>query len=514
MATAQALKDQMLVEAYNSSIDTSTVLAILSDFDLENPTHREEAHNILKVLKESAEIEDKKTVSDLSDIGSNALKSAGFESRSDSGKSLLWSENTSSTQALSSLDFDQDDQPAHEQNDNAFGKDLDGLDAKDKVRLLADLFPSLKRFSIEWSLKKHKWDMNLAVDDLMTQSFLEDSGERQLGIDAFSETKIIKPKKQRRRKAGKSKAPWNDQDTSSSAVNIWDTGKQDIEFISTRTGTPAMQISSIYHKNGASVPATISHLINSQQALNIESEDPIIHSNTIELTNDFPSIPASSLKALVQITHPSLTYAHELAKALAARPNNGKPLIDIELRHVPLENDLKLGAKRADTKTYSLEEAALLATKYKQERDTAFQKAREAYRKGKSDHLMGGAAAYYAQQGRDADVIARSAQRAMADALAVNQSSKIELDLHGMNVNDAKRITKERVITWWHEIGTNEAGRPTIGSRYHIITGMGHHSNGGISKLGPAIGRMLIRDGWKVEVQPGRLYVTGVVVRK
>jgi len=83
-----------------------------------------------------------------------------------------------------------------------------------------------------------------------------------------------------------------------------------------------------------------------------------------------------------------------------------------------------------------------------------------------------------------------------------------------VNVKEAVRISRERVTTWWHELGEGRIGGRGIGSGYRIITGQGNHSDGGRAKLGPAVGKMLLREGWKVEVFSGILVVTGVATKK
>jgi hypothetical protein len=251
-------------------------------------------------------------------------------------------------------------------------------------------------------------------------------------------------------------------------------------------------------------------------------DDPIIESKTVDLAHEFPTVPSSKLEAIIQITHPSDAYAHELAKALTP-PNGHKGNIQIQIRHAPLQLDQV--STPTKPKTYNRihadkvprELSAAKVAKYTQERDTAFQKASALYRKGKSDHLMGGAAAYYSQQGRDADALARRAQSEAADARVAAQSTRFELDLHGCNVNDAKRITQERVMAWWHELGLERAGsaaRIGSGSHLKVVTGKGNHSEGRSGKLGPAVGKMLIQDGWKIEVTPGFMMVTGVALKK
>lgn len=80
-----------------------------------------------------------------------------------------------------------------------------------------------------------------------------------------------------------------------------------------------------------------------------------------------------------------------------------------------------------------------------------------------------------------------------------------------MGVRDAVRIARERVQGWWEGSGRGEwvgvgSGR---GEGFRIVTGVGRHSEGGRGRLGPAVGGMLRREGWKVEVGTGVLVVSG-----
>jgi hypothetical protein len=277
---------------------------------------------------------------------------------------------------------------------------------------------------------------------------------------------------------------------------------------------PAPQVSSLYHKNGASIRKTIAAIIEAHASLKVETDDPMTEINVYELRQDFPTISMSDLAILVQIAHPSINNARELAKALTYHPVASTLPIQLEIHHAPMD----LGSDSTDTKIkipngLHDEEAipaAGLASTYFQARDMAFMKANAAYRKGKSDPLMGGAAAYYSQVGRDNDVKARRAQSAAADARVAMQSSHTELDLHGLNVKDAVRISREKVTAWWHELGEQRAGAKRAKAEYQIITGKGTHSEGSKGKLGPAVGKMLIREGWKVEVGSGHLIVMGI----
>lgn len=80
-----------------------------------------------------------------------------------------------------------------------------------------------------------------------------------------------------------------------------------------------------------------------------------------------------------------------------------------------------------------------------------------------------------------------------------------------MSVKDGVRIARERVEGWWQDGAAEWAreGKVQGSGRYRIIVGLGRHSEGGKGRLGPAVGGMLVREGWRVEVGQGELIVRG-----
>lgn len=123
---------------------------------------------------------------------------------------------------------------------------------------------------------------------------------------------------------------------------------------------------------------------------------------------------------------------------------------------------------------------------------------------------MGGAASYYSSVGRDASASLRRHEAAAADALVTIQSKPGEVDLHGVTVKDAVSIARARVENWWEQQGREWARQGKVmGGGLRVITGAGRHSEGGRGRLGPAVGGMLVREGWKVEVGNGVVEVVG-----
>ena len=100
----------------------------------------------------------------------------------------------------------------------------------------------------------------------------------------------------------------------------------------------------------------------------------------------------------------------------------------------------------------------------------------------------------------------------LAETLVNQQSTATTIDLHGVTVLDGVRIAKHRVWQWWDNLG--EGGRVKMAKHdegFTVVTGVGNHSVGGVSRLRQAVGAALKNDGWKVDVLTGKFRVTGRV---
>lgn len=119
-------------------------------------------------------------------------------------------------------------------------------------------------------------------------------------------------------------------------------------------------------------------------------------------------------------------------------------------------------------------------------------------------------AAVYLDRAREArETFTAHASRA-AEQHVDGQSTGTMIDLHGVVVMDGVRIAKQRVWKWWNGLGENRrllAREPG----FVIVTGVGKHSAGGVSRLRQAVGVFLRNDGWRVETLTGRFHVTGRV---
>ncbi|KAI9759260.1 MAG: hypothetical protein M4579_002469 [Chaenotheca gracillima] len=547
-----------LREDFCPPIDSALFFAIVSDYDLANPESSAQLRVTLEALKESASVEEE-TGFDPSGSSGAAQESSdgspGFEvetspsDRADSyhaGEERSTSRGTDSTsvsRSLSRLGLEDgassSDVEGVDKSTPIFGQDLDLLDVAGKRELLREMFPKLMEFTIDHTLAKCHEDYGRAVEELLNLVFLEEFEERGeervllkgvdgfaqgLGSDSRGRKKNSRKQKQKLRheledaRRASSLPASGESGQSSVKASKWDTAQQDVDFLVSRTKLSRPLLYSLYHENGGVMQGTIRAILRLERENNSEvlSDDEAIQANAFALGQDFTTIPAADLTTLIRLTHPSIASAHEVAKALTT-PSLQKATggIEIVTRLPPLDLSsspaTRSASSSAKTKRSSLADATALANSYNVARHSAFTQASAAYRKGKSQPLMGAAASYYSGLGRDYDAKAKQYGAAAADALVDAQSSGSELDLHGVSVKDAVRIASDKVSTWWAELGDARYGaRASSGPRYRIVTGVGRHSEGGKGRLGPAVGRMLLKQGWKVEIGEGVLIITGL----
>lgn len=402
-------------------------------------------------------------------------------------------------------------------------REAEELSAEDKISALMEMFPRMKTFDINYLLKKGGNNYGRAVEELLNHAFFEEegikSGEQILtrGIDGFAglnNSPKPKSRNQRRKESRLARStPINPQAGSRTNSppfrNQWDRANSEIEFIAQRTDLPKQTVSSTYHKSGASLATTIIALsasISSDAYLSSISPETL-EKSILDLACEFPTLGILQVRALINLTQPSTARAHELAQLLTTSPST-----DSSTNIVPHYRP------RAPSPTPKLSPPVprmLLpphtAAQVEHARTIAVLQAEAARRKAKSNPLMSGAASHYNSVARDLSDSLEKHNAAAAEALVTTQSRAGEVDLHGVCVKDAVRIARERVESWWGSERVGEWARSgkVMGPGLQIVTGLGKHSEGGKSRIGPAVGSMLIREGWKVEIGHGVVTVVG-----
>lgn len=285
---------------------------------------------------------------------------------------------------------------------------------------------------------------------------------------------------------------------------------------------PKANIASTYHAGNASLRASLRVVVEFaiEGLKDIPPEDWPIEVDALELTVRYPNVSYLHALGLVRLT-PSLESADELAERLNCMPPRSQAVMPIEIIAKlppirPSPPSPELGPYRAGASgEVSGAEATRLAAHHRATAQRLFAQAAAAHRKANSDHLRHSEAGFYSRQRRAHEAQARRYEEVAARRLVAGQSTADELDLHGLAVRDAVGITRQRVRAWWDGLGDARFDHRARASapRYRVVTGLGKHSPDGRAKIGPAVGKMLLREGWRVQFGQGVLTVTGLARR-
>ena len=392
------------------------------------------------------------------------------------------------------------------------------------------MFPTIKAQDVSFIFQKTHGDIDRSIEELLNHAFFADetsnrdsiTGRR--GLEAFDISDVGRPRKSRKGKSRRkqplrrtSSTPGYEDDSSRSGkppMNRWNKSKEDVEFITQRTHIPEKIVTSLYHGSGGSLATTIFSLLE-HQALHAENpyldgaSTKLLEEHAHELRDDFPTLGDVQAVALIRLTHPSTASAHELAMSMSSLNSSGgslqpayspfTPSPPSTPRVVPTTSAASIGSSASPANLYA-------AKSHAQNRAAA---AYRASRSGKP--LMAQAAGYHSSVARSTTASLLAQDSAAADARVKAQSKPGEIDLHGLNVRDAVRVALHRTVEWWDQ-GAREwarEGKVMGNNGLRIIVGIGRHSEGGKGRLGPAVGKALLAEGWKAEIGQGVLTVVG-----
>jgi hypothetical protein len=411
---------------------------------------------------------------------------------------------------------------------DSLGHGLHDSPADQKTAWLEHMFPSIPRRELISVLASHEWSLDGATDELLNLSFLRQGSADDVedvpmhkGVDGFAED-LRGPRKGR----NKQRVRTQDSSRASSAssyepesptLNVWSNMSEDVEFICSRTRLQPQTVRSAYHHNGARLSTTIRALaIKEGSIYNKMSEaDAVLELQIAEFQGQFEHVPKAQVYGVLTLARNIPSAAQELLQAMIAEEDTvtrtGKLQGVVQYSPIDLRDD-KPWETMSAPKSSHMGQPHATAASHRQAATQHFDQASAAYRKSKSDRLYGGAAAYYSEIGRERAKAAKDISAAEADFLVSQQSSSTSLDLHGVSVSDAVRIASSRTQSWWDGLGDAKyvsGGGGPVRAGFKIVTGVGTHSRNHAPRIGPAVSKMLVREGWKVEVGHGELRVTG-----
>jgi hypothetical protein len=413
--------------------------------------------------------------------------------------------------------------------------DLEEMSHGQKEEYLKNMFTTMRPYDISFVLKKCKGILCQAIDELLNLASLEEETKQSQNGQSLIPKSIdgfLSQENGGRGRKGKSKRQSRTtessrassvasvlSDVSSGRPNVWRNSAEDVDFIFSKTKLAQKSIRSAYHANAASLPATIRALAAESGATfsTLNELDPLMQLGFVELKHDFQYVPDSQLFGLLQLARNIPSAAHELAEVMISSP---EPVQSVKVGGMAQytlftpTQDLDSDSPRSTSPWTKIDPSytRAVAVSHGAAASVAYTKASAAFRRGKSDHLMNGAASYYADVGRERTKAAKASFAAAADAHVASQSTSRVLDLHGVGVADAVRIAQENVNIWWQSLGDARyapGGSGPARDGYRIVTGVGRHSKDGAPRIGPAVSRMLVRKGWKVEIGQGEATVYG-----
>ncbi|KAK4945440.1 hypothetical protein LTR10_015335 [Elasticomyces elasticus] len=508
---------EKLRSAYCPPLDEALFYAISSEYEL--PRDRDALSVILDSLKASA-LEQADTEFDPSGTGGLSHAQDATETSRSSPEDSVSNGVTSITTGFSDLRWkDSED----------LGHDLDGSTLDQKTAWLLNIFPDIPKRELASILESHGGALDTATDELLNLSFLnhgyeEDSAEHVpvlKSIDAFVEG-VQEPRKGRKKKktrttessrASSASTPLSEREYIPS--NVWSTMSKDVDFICSRASLHPQTVRSTYHEHGARLASTIQALTAKEGTdYSRVQVDPLVELQISEFQSQFQHVPKSQLYGVLILARKIPSAAYDLLEAMTA-PGVHESLGQMHAQYAPV--DLKENTPfESPTRTSGTNVMAgpgrASAAVYRAAATHSFDQASSAYKKSRSDRLYGGVAAHYAEIGRERAMAAKELKAAEADTLVARQSSSNVLDLHGVSVQDAVRIANSQTQSWWHSLGDAKyasGGGGPVRAGFRIVTGVGTHSKNHAPRIGPAVSKMLIREGWKIEIGHGELIVTG-----
>lgn len=540
---------------YCPPLDPTLFRVIVSDHDLSTSKGTQDARERLDQLK-AATLEDQSIV-DASGWDPSGTGGADYDSSSahdntengdmsslNNGVRDLMSSPGSTASGLTGTGT-RGSGPSTATSVESLGMDEEtALPEEQQIQKLLELFPNLKEHTAKHSLKVCGGNWNRAVDELLNVTFMDgQDGEHKVafkGIDAFLEDQYAPRKRKTNGKSRKKhRSILETIDTASSrpssspssaSPNMWNQSKRDVEFVSEKMRIPYKSAQSIYHNNKVSLQQTLIAVLDSaatKERVGDVANDSHIQLGSVTLCEEYPRLNLEHAIGLVAITHPLMADARECAAIICdpACSESYSGGLSVIPRYAPLELDVddhsgpqgwQTTAKRGRAPIVaSAEDNAAMAASWSEKAGQRFQQASAAHRKGRSNHLMGAAAGYYAQEGHDAARRAREYSGYDADVVVSESSTATLIDLHGVSVKDAVRIAKFRTEAWWNRRKGVRGVDGRIGEinsfidHLTIVTGRGAHSTGGLGKIGPAVSTMLLRDGWNIAINEGYIHVNG-----
>ncbi|KAL7946636.1 hypothetical protein V8C42DRAFT_318414 [Trichoderma barbatum] len=516
------LQLQRLLDSFHSQLDDSLIVAIASDYDLSTDIGYDEAFSTLQSLAQNAAIEE---ASSFDPSGIYRFTEHEDQDMIDNreGNGVSNGAISNYEEADANLSFD----PPNIMDPDAELSQFEVLERD--VLQLQSLFPRINNLDIRNVLTSANGVVAAALDSLLNLQYLQ-----SISHDTASSNGPLVADDSGAQFPGK--AGDAGYDNRSMAYKNNANGSKTpaaITYIAERLNMSTEEVSIMYAESGNSKIATILGILD--QHLLQESGESLttVEKKAVgELKQKYRSVPEDYLEVIIRIAGPMSAYSVDLASLtntyFSKRSMNQK--LELGYRLTPLPHEDIEGLTGAAAATLAggkgiyhrptqvantdndLTRTLQMSNALHRQKQDAMASAASLYRRGASQPLYRQAAGYYAQQAREHSRRAQEATSAAADMHVDQQSTDTTVDLHGVSVLDGVRIARQRAVDWWQtrRASRQESRQGRLSEQsLTIVTGLGHHSAGGVSPLRKAVGAALTRDGWKFRVETGKYVLTG-----
>lgn len=390
--------------------------------------------------------------------------------------------------------------------------DQDQLTEDEKICHLLEIFSDFKVHTIKFILKESGGDLSKAFDTLLTRQQLQEEGELGKGIDGFfvpdENMTAVRGSGRGRRKKARSQG--------------------NKKLIPVKYGVKSPDIEDAELEGADSLPMDRSRRVSERQV-----GTGVGHPRSASAQGSrLQPLSYCSPRSLVEPPRPRNGTTHSYNHVTGLDSISSTGYVPPRSGHSPSQSidTTPKGAasppwntvrKQKKPATYSADDADAVyplpqrclphdhgADDYVDVR-SRLRTAGELARKG---GYYRAAASVYAARAQDGLQTMSSKISVAAERHVAATSRPAWIDLHGVSVMDGVRIAKQRVQAWWDGMDgegreRTRRGQPREG--FTVVTGVGNHNTGGVSRLRQAVGAALRSDGWRTETLTGKFYVTG-----
>ena len=301
-----------------------------------------------------------------------------------------------------------------------------------------------------------------------------------------------------------------------------------ILFIAERLDLPFDSVAQAYHNNGQSQGKTVAAVLDPFISEGVEAQGDAASRRVKDLSRRYKKVPAAYLSAIVQIADTIPQWTDDIAALLEkhfSEATKGPLTVSYSLK--PIEDEIEDGSNAAGAKNGKGKESARAvdvsysgalngvsstvlqrqAATYEQARLSASASAADVIRRGRSNPLYRQAAVVYTERARESAQRAQAANSEAARRVVAERRTADCIDLHGLTVSDGVSVAVGEVRLWYEGLGEYRAREARKG--FTVVTGVGKHSAGGVSRMRQGVCAALVNAGWKVEVGTGKFVVTG-----